>query len=154
MPKLKNRYIFKHVQVIGVIFILLLALVLLWRGNTTSNQAIPAMVAQVYFDGGSRIADGPWQEITAGKHIPSTKGDVTLRGHFHMLTPDGDYIGVYSGDMPIALYTDHISLTIYEGENEPYVIDMENPLFGDSTCGVGWSAYPLANATFSCLCDV
>ena len=64
MPKLKNRrHIFKHshLQVIGAILLLLLALVLLWRGNATSNQALPALVAQVYFDGEYRIGDGPWQ---------------------------------------------------------------------------------------------
>ena len=144
MPKFKNRfYIFKYLQAIGTVLILLLALVLLWRGNATSNQAMPALVAQVYFDGEYRIADGPWQEIVEGEHIPATKGDVTLRGNFHMLTPDGEYIGIYSGDMPIALYTDHISLTFYEGENEPFVMDMENPLFGDSACGVCWSAHSL-----------
>ena len=150
MPKLKNRfYIFKHshLQVIGVIFLLLFALMLLWRGNVTSNQAMPAMIAQVYFDGEYRIADGPWQEIVEGKHIPSTKGDVTLRGNFHMLTPDGEYIGVYSGDMPIALYTDHIGLTFYEGENEPYVMDTENPLYGSSACGVCWSAHSFTSGS-------
>ena len=147
MPGLKNRFhIFKHshLQVIGAIFILLLALVLLWHGNATSNQAIPALVAQVYFDGEYRIADGPWQEIVEGKHIPATKGDVTLRGNFHMLAPNGEYIGIYSGDMPIALYTDHINLTFYEGENEPYVMDTENPLYGSSACSVCWSAYTFA----------
>ena len=150
MPKThKGFYIFEHshLQVISIITLLLFALLLLWRGNATSNQAEPALVAQVYFDGEYRVADGPWQKIVKGNHIPSTKGDVTLRGNFHMLTPDGEYVGVYCGDTPIALYTDHISLTFYEGENEPYVIDMENPLFGDSACGVGWSAYPLANAS-------
>ena len=150
MPELKNRfYIFKHshLQVIGTIFILLLSLVLLWRGNATSNQAVPALIAQVYFDGEYRIADGPWQEIAEGEHIPATKGDVTLRGNFHMLTPDGEYVGIYSGDMPIALYTDHINLTFYEGENEPYVMDIENPLYGDSACGVNWSAYLLISGS-------
>ena len=150
MPKLKNRfYIFKHshLQVIGAIFILLLALVLLWHGNATSNQAQSAMIAQVYFAGEYRIADGPWQEIVEGGHIPATKGDVTLRGNFHILTPGGEHVGIYSGDIPIALYTDHISLTIYEGENEPYVIDMENPLFGDSACGTSWAAYSLVDAS-------
>lgn len=61
MPKLKDRfYIFKslHLQAIGAICILLFALVLLWRGNATSNQAMPALVAQVYFDGEYRIAVG------------------------------------------------------------------------------------------------
>ena len=101
----------------------------------------------MYFDGEYRIADGPWQGIVEGEHIPSTKGDITLRGNFHALTPDGEYIGIYSGDLLIALYTDHISLTIYEGENEPYVIDMENHLFGDSACGKGWTAYSLVDAS-------
>ena len=150
MSKFKNKfYIFKHshLQVIGTIIIVLLALVLLWHGNATSNQALSAMVAQVYFDGEYRIADGPWQDIVKGEHISSTKGDVTLRGNFHTLTPDGEYIGIYRGDLPIALYTDHIGLTIYEGENEPYVIDIENPLFEDSACGKGWTAYSLADTS-------
>ena len=150
MPELKTRfYRFKHshLQVIGAIFILLLAAVLLWRGNATSNQAQPALVAQVYFAGEYRIADGPWQEIVEGEHIPATKGDVTLRGNFHMLTPDGEYVGIYSGDMPIALYTDHINLTFYVGENKPYVMDMENPLYGNSACGVSWSAHTFTSGS-------
>ena len=134
-------------KIFGVLLILLAAIVLLWRGNATSYQAIPALVAQVYFDGEYRIADGPWQEIVEGEHIPATKGDVTLRGNFHMLTPDGEYVGIYSGDMPIALYTDHINLTFYEGENEPVVVDVENPLFGDSACGVCWSAHSLTSGS-------
>ena len=137
MPKLKHS----NLQVIGTIFLLFLALVLLWRGNATSNQSEPALIAQVYFDGEYRIAGGPWQQITEGAHIPATKGDVTLRGNFHMLTPDGEYIGIYNGDMPVALYTDHINLTFYTVEQEPYVMDIENPLYGNSACGVCWSAY-------------
>jgi hypothetical protein len=86
-------------------------------------QAQSAMMAQVYFDGEYRIAGEPWQPIVQGEHIPTTKGDVTLRGNFHMLTPDGEYVGIYRGEIPIAFYTDHVNLTIYEGENEPYVID-------------------------------
>ena len=150
MPELKNRFHrFKHshLQIIGAVFLLLLALLLLWRGNATSNQAVPALVAQVYFDGEYRISGGQWQQIAKGEHIPATKGDVTLRGNFHMLTPDGEYIGIYSGDMPIALYTDHINLTVYAYGNEPYVMDIENPLYGDSTCGVYWSAYSLTNGS-------
>ena len=133
--------------VAGILLLLLVALVLLWHGNATSNQATPALVAQVYFDGDYRIGDGPWNKIVKGEHISSTQGDVTLRGNFHILTPDGEYIGVYDGDMPIALYTDHINLTFFEGDNAPFVMDMENPLYGDSACGVYWSAYTLANTS-------
>ena len=134
-------------KIVGVVLIIFLAIALLWYGNATSNQAIPALVAQVYFDGEYRIADGEWQEIEEGNHIPSTEGDVTLRGNFHMLTPDGEYIGVYSGDIPIALYTNHINLTFYEGDNEPFVIDMENNLYGNSACGVNWIAYLLTSTS-------
>jgi sensor histidine kinase YesM len=61
-----------------------------------------------------------------------------------MLAPDGEYVGIVGGDMPpIAFYTNHINLTIYEKENEPYITDSENTLFGDSACGVDWTAYTL-----------
>lgn len=146
MPENKNRackFNAAYLQAIGIVFILLLVVLLLWHGNATSMQAQSALLAQVYFDGEYRIADGSWQQIVKGEHIPSTKGDVTLRGNFHMLTPDGEYIGIYTGDIPIALYVDHISLTFYEGGNEPHIIDIENPLFGDSACGVDWTAYIL-----------
>ena len=133
------------VRTMGVLLILLLAIALLWHGNANSMQAEPALVADVYFDGEYRIAGGPWKTITEGEHIPSTHGDVTLRGNFHMLAPNGEYVGIYRGDLPIAFYTDHINLTFYEGDNEPFVIDMENPLYGSSACGVNWSAYTLVS---------
>ena len=82
--------------------ILLLALTLLWHGNENSMQAAPAMVAGVYFDGEYRIADGEWQKIVKGNHISSTEGDVTLRGNFYMLAPDGEYVGIYTDSIPIA----------------------------------------------------
>lgn len=146
MPKTENRpYTFRHLPILGALFVLLLALALLWYGNTNSMQAVPALVADVYFDGEYRIADGAWQKIVKGNHIPATEGDVTLRGNFHMLAPDGEYIGIYSGDTPIALFTNHINLTVYESKNEPFVMDVENPLFGSSACGMYWSAYSLTS---------
>lgn len=105
------------------------------------------MVAQVRFYGEYRIGDGQWQEIMEGQHIPATKGDVTLRGNFHTLTPDGQYVGIYRGELPIAFYSNHISLTIYEGENAPFMIDIENPLYGSSACGVYWSGYLLTSGS-------
>ena len=125
----------------GILVVLLLAVLLLWYGNANSMQAAPALVAGVYFDGQYRIADGPWQDIETGQHISSTQGDVTLRGNFHMLAPDGEYVGIYTDSIPIALYTDHINLTFYEGNNAPFVIDVENPLYGDSACHEDWTAY-------------
>ena len=127
--------------IIGILILLFGAVALLWSGKAGSNQAMSAMLAKVYFDGEYRIADGAWQKIVSGQHIPATKGDVALRGNFHVLTPDGEYVGLYSRDLPIAFYTNHINLTICEGENEPIVMDMENPLFKDSACGINWTAH-------------
>ena len=148
MPKLKDKLSFfkkSHFQVACILFLLAIGFFLLWFNNRTSTQAESALVAQVYFDGEYRIADGEWHKIVKGEHIPSTKGDVTLKGNFHILTPDGEYIGVYRGDLPIAFYVDHINLTFYETGSEPCTLDMENPLYGDSACGEGWDAYFLTS---------
>ena len=83
-------------------------------------------------------------QIKKGEHISSTKGDVTLRGNFHMLNPLGEYEGVYTDEIPIAFYTNHINLTVYINGNA-YVIEHENPLFGKSACGKNWSAYAVSN---------
>ena len=146
MLKKKNRVFIwdsPGLQSIGIALILLLAGLLLWNRNAASMQAQSALIAQVRFQGEYRIGDGPWQTIAEGEHIPSTKGDVTLRGNFHFLTPDGEYVGIYTGDTPIALYIDHILVTLLEGDREPCVMDMENPLYEDSLCGVGWMGYSL-----------
>lgn len=150
MLKRQNRFHFfqrPHMQAAGIILLIFLAALMLWSNDSNSTQAIRATSAKVRFHGEYRIEDGLWQKITEGQHISATKGDVTLRGNFHMLAPDGEYIGIYRGDTPIALYTDHINLTIFEGDNPPYVIDIENPLYGRSACGVYWSAYLLSTGS-------
>ena len=127
--------------VAGILIVIFLAITLLWHGNANNMQAQPALLAEVYFDGEYRIADGQWQKIVKGEHISSTEGDVTLRGNFHMLTPDGEYVGSYRGEIPVALYTNHINLTIYEKGQEPHVIDTETPMYKDSACGESWTAH-------------
>ena len=146
MSDTKNRFsIFNNarLQVAGILILVLLAGLLLWFSYANSSQAIGAMVAQVRFEGEYRIGEGSWQPIVPGRHIPATKGDVTLRGNFHMLTPNGEYVGIYSGDIPIAFYLDHINVTVYEDSEEGFRLDTENPIFGDSACGVYWDAYQL-----------
>lgn len=144
ITKLKDKVsLLKHsyLQVIGILLLLALASLLMWHNSTNSMQATNAFVAQVRFYGEYRIGDGEWQKIIEGQHIPATKGDVTLRGNFHMLAPDGEYVGIYSGDLPIAFYTNHIGITIHEAGSEPFIMDIENPLFGGSACGVDWTAH-------------
>ena len=144
MPDLKNgSQLLKKIpiQVIGILLLIFTAVFLLWFNYANSNQAVSAMVAKVRFQGEYRVGDGQWQKIIEGEHIHATKGDVTLRGDFHLYSPDGEYAGLLEEDTLIALYTDHINLTIQQGESEPYIIDMENPIYGSSVCGVGWMAH-------------
>ena len=143
MKQKKFRFNISVLPVIGVLLVFLAAVVLLWHGNATSSQAKPAMVAQVYFDGEYRVGDGSWHPIVPGEHIPATEGDVTLWGDFHMLAPDGTYVGIYRGDVPIALYVDHINLTLHNSTYEPFVMDTENSLYGDSACCESWTGYML-----------
>ena len=143
MPKLNKKFpTIKRVYwpLIGILLLLVLAVGFLWYGNTNSYQAVNAIAAQVYFEGEYQVAEGPWQPIKEGEHIPSTMGDVTLRGNFHMLTPDGEYVGIYRGEIPIAFYLDHINLTTQEGDSEPFIHDPENPVFKDAACGAQWAA--------------
>lgn len=150
MKNTKNRlqiYKNSYLQVAGILLLIFLAALMMWFNHVNSTQAISATVAKVRFYGEYRIGDRPWQEITEGQHIPATKGDVTLRGNFHMLTPDGEYIGIYRGELPVALYSDHISLTIYEGEKDPFMVDIENPLYGRSACGEYWTGYMLSSGS-------
>ena len=152
MPEFNNRKrisLKEHLPVVGFLLLLFLAVLLLCFNGINNTQAVRALVAQVRFYGEYRVGDGQWQEIVEGQHIPATKGDVTLRGNFHMLTPDGEYVGIYRGEIPVALFVNHISITICEGEQEPYMIDIENPLYGSSACGVDWYAYSLTSGSES-----
>ena len=144
----KFDFINKTTLVIAaILFMVLLAVILLWQGNKNSLQSVSATPPQVYFAGEYRIGDGQWQPIVEGEHIPSTKGDVTLRGNFHMLTPSGQYIGVFKGTEDIAFYTDHINLTFIEDGGRPYVLDCENPVIGYSACGVCWTPHSFKAGT-------
>ena len=147
MSNLNNRvrvFLRAHLPVAGILLLTLLAGFLLWFNAANNYQAVSAIVAKVRFYGEYRVGDGSWQPIVEGQHIPSTEGDVTLRGNFHMYAPDGEYVGIYSGDVPVAFYLNHISLTIDEGEYGIGALGMENPLFGASSCGTYWDAYLFA----------
>ncbi|MBR5448359.1 MAG: histidine kinase [Clostridia bacterium] len=146
MPNFKS--IFKkikksHIQVVGVLLIIALAAALVWYGNANSKQSVSTTAAQIRFDGEYRIADGEWQTIEEGKHIPTPKGDVTLRLNFRLMTPDGEPMDNFKGTVPIAFYTHHIGITCYYDGNKTYISDNENPMIGESACGENWSVYPV-----------
>ena len=138
----------KTLFIVGIVLVIIASIVMIIHGELNSIQSIPATPVQVYFDGEYRIGDGEWKEIKEGEHIPSTKGDVTLKGYFHMLTPSGEYIGIFKSATNIAFYTNHISITFNEGGSiPPYVIDHENPIVGESGCGEDWTAHSFKSGT-------
>ena len=148
MPSTENKSsLFRspYLLVAGIALLILLALLQILYNHDNNMQAAPATAARVYLEGEYRIGDGPWQTITQGEHIPATKGDVTLRGNFHLSLPDGTYLGLYTGSDPVAFYVDHINLTFYEGDELTVVDDHEDLQFGISSCGADWSAH-----AFSC----
>ena len=139
--KKSKGYKFKkaYLPVIGIIVLILLAASTLWLDNRNSMQSAPSLVGQVRFEGEYRIGDGEWKPIVKGEHIPTTKGDVTLRGKFLEYTPIGEYAGVYSShSLPIAFFANHINLTFYVEGRDPMPMEVEHPWFGNSHCGAEW----------------
>ena len=112
--------------IVGIIAVAVVMLLLLWANITNSQQSFPAFYPSVYFSGEYKLADGPWSTVEAGQHIPATRGEVTLRGQFYMVTPDGEYIGAAEAGIPLAFYLNHIRLMVQEEGQEPYNLDIEH----------------------------
>ena len=121
--------------IIGIISVLATMLLLLWGNITNSQQSIPALYPNIYFSGEYRLADGPWNTVKAGQHIPATKSDVTLRGQFYMVAPDGEYIGAAGEGILLAFYLNHIQLTVEEQGQVPHTMDIESSYAGEGMCG-------------------
>lgn len=133
--------------VCGLFLLFVIAAALLLSNMFEGRGSEPSMFPSVYFEGEYCIGDGAWQPVVEGEHIPSTKGDVTLKGVFHMHFPEkGEYLGPVEAGIPISFFLDHIGITVYENGQEPYVMDSENPLCGISGCGQFWIGYDLADS--------
>ena len=133
--KIKKSYF----QIAGILILLLLAAFLLWFGNSRSMQAMPSLVGDVRFEGMYRIGDGEWHDIVKDEHIPSTEGDITLKGQFLEYDPMGNFVGVYNNQtLPIAFYVNHINLTFCVDGRDPMPTEVEHPIFGSTHCGAEW----------------
>ena len=120
---------------IGFISVLVVMLLLLWGNIANSQQAISAIYPNIYFSGEYRLADGLWNAVKTGQHIPATKGDVTLRGQFYIVALDGEHIGIAEAGTHLAFYLNHIQLTVREEGQETYHMDIEHPYAGEGMCG-------------------
>ena len=139
----KNKFqTFKksYLPICCVIFLIALGALVLWINEINSYQADVAGQASVHFEGEYRVGEGEWLPVVDGKHISSTKGDVTLKGRFYF-TFDGQRVNDFAGRMMVAFYTNHIALSIQEADMELFVLESEKTeWFGDSACGRIWTA--------------
>ena len=133
----KQNKVWKKVPVamIGIIAVLAVMLQLLWSNIASSQQSYPALYPDIYFSGDYKLGDGSWNQVEAGQHIPATRENVTLRGQFHMVAPDGEYMGVAGEGVLLAFYLNHIRLTVQEEGQEPRMMDIESAYAGEGMCG-------------------
>lgn len=127
----------------GIVAMLLFAVVFLWVGASNSTQSQPPIIIDIAFEGEYRIGDGEWQKIEKGEHIPSTKGDVTLRGIFQMYDPtNNDPLGALWADIPVHLYFNHIGGYAIYPNGEIFPFDTEHEYYGEDACAIMWNALP------------
>ena len=127
----------------GCCVLLILAILVALSAFMNNTQAAYAKPMRLSFQGEYRIDGGNWKPITANEHIPSTEGEVTLRGNFLYVTPANEEVRPALRDTPIALYFDHIGAEIYVNGQCVHVFDAENPAFGSDACGEHWLLFSL-----------
>ena len=100
-----NKSYLKYLPTIAIIILIGFCFFFLWQGESNSKQSEASMIAGVVFQGEYKIGDGEWNEIIKGEHIPSTQGDVTLRGTFIMLNPvTGEPLNPVKAGTSVSLY--------------------------------------------------
>ena len=131
----------------AIVIILIFSCIFIWTGVRNSSQAAQPIFAGVRFEGEYKIGEGEWRPITAGEHIPSNKGDVTLRGIFVMLNPEtGEPIGPLSVGSTVNLYFNHIGGTAIFPGGGKHMFDTENEVIGEDACAIMWGSMPATGA--------
>lgn len=126
----------RRIGVALVVMLLLLCAVFLWVGNSNSVQSEAPMIAGVRFYGEYMVGDGDWQPIEVGKHIPATRGDVTLKGHFQLIDPtNGTPVSRIAAGTEVSLYLNHLGAYI-PLENGKLYFECENDMLGDDACAI------------------
>lgn len=148
---IKNKSFFKHFATIGIVLLIGFCLFFLWKGENNSKQSEAPVIAGVMFEGKYQIADGEWHEIKKGEHIPSTQGDVTLRGQFIMLNPTtGEPISPVRAGESVSFYCNHIGVQILiEGIGKLPPLDPENEQIGEDACAIMRSSFTIPGPDYT-----
>lgn len=127
---------------VGISILAVFLVLFVYTGRDFGNQSKNAMYPSVEFHGLVKIADNDWKPYVKGEHIPSNKGDVTLKGHFELVAPDtGESLGMPSAGTPIAFYFNHIGGEVSEDGVKMYPFDAELDIAGEDMCGVMYTGY-------------
>lgn len=137
----KRRISNTLLTVIGIVALLILSLLFLWAGQRESIQAKPPVIAGVSLVGEYRIGDGEWNPIVKGKHIPSTRGDVTIRGVFWLNHPTSDTpaTSLFEG-ATVQLYFNHIGGYAILSDGTLHTFEIEDENLGEEACAAAWGA--------------
>ena len=126
---------------IGQFIFLALIIVVTIITFVNNHNSVSATPLGVTFNGEYRTDDGQWHKITSESRIPALQGDVTLKGVFEAITPDGENIGSLKNGWIVLFNLDHIGGEIYIGGDCVHIFDSENQKIGAFTCGENVSAY-------------
>ena len=125
---------------VGCLLLIVVSAVTLGIISINPSRAVPAIALTASFEGEYKIEDGEWQAIPQDGHISSTRGDVTLRGKFHVVLPDGEFLTDNPSGFYFNFYCNHISVTVNAG-GESVIFDPEHPSIGADSCGAMWVPY-------------
>lgn len=130
---------------LGQLFLIAVILAAIIAACSDSHNSVLASPLKIQFAGQYRIADGDWQTITPKSNISALQGDVTLRGYFEGITPDGENIGRLQENLIVLFRLNHIGGEIYADGECVHIFDSENPQIGSFTCGDNISTYMLTD---------
>ena len=126
---------------IYVIVTIMVAGLLLWLNSRVAVQSGSVMYPKIYFQGEYKIGDGQWQEYRPGVHISANKGDITLKGTLHKYFPSfGEEVGYVEPEERVAIYCDHLRVSIQEKNFEPIFLEVESPNY-EFYCAKIWEYY-------------
>lgn len=124
---------------------LTIAIVFVLLGALNSSQSVSAELPKLRFVGDYSTKNIDWTPIEEGKHIPTSDGEVTLRGQFKLFEPDTDKVlRILGADMPVSLYFNHLSASVY-CDSGTMVFSCELNELGPDACGIMRSYFTLSN---------
>lgn len=131
----------KVMPIVCILVTLFAAYILLWSNSRIAIQATGSIYPEVIFEGEYKIGEGVWQEYRQGIHLPSNQGDVTLKGILIKQLPGSkEQVGNVCQEEIVAFYCDHLMVTIWEENREPFILESEIPKY-EITCAKIWQFY-------------